>query len=107
MKNSISEIRRLKRMTLAEVAEAAGTTKAQIQKLEKGDRRLTLDRMERIARALGVSVVYLIPCGSSNPGSQKVDDKISSMLNMLSDKDKKMLRQVAEGLFSRASSSRR
>ena len=59
--------------------------------------------MERIARALGVSVVDLIPGGSASSGSQKVDDKISSMLGMLSDKDKKMLLQVAEGLFSRTS----
>ncbi len=107
MKNSIAEIRRLKGMPLSEVAESSNTTKAQIQKLEKGERRLTLEWMERIARALGVSVVDLIPGGSSNSGSQKVDEKISSMLNMMSDKDKKMLLQVAEGLFSRASSSRR
>lgn len=102
MKNRIAQIRQLKGMSLTEVATAASTTKAQIQKLEKGERRLTLDWMERIARALGVSVIDLIPGGASNQGSQKVDDQIISMINMMSDKDKRMLLNVAEGLFSRS-----
>ena len=101
MKNRIAQIRQLKGMSLTEVAAAASTTKAQIQKLEKGERRLTLDWMERIARALGVSVVDLIPSGEAKSGAQKVDVQIMSMVNMLSEKDKRMLLDVAEGLFSR------
>ena len=101
MKNRIAPIRQLKGMSLTEVAAAASTTKAQIQKLEKGERRLTLDWMERIARALGVSVVDLIPSGEAKSGTQKVDGQIMSMVNMLSEKSKRMLLDVAEGLFSR------
>ena len=43
----IAQIRQLKGMSLTEVAAATSTTKSQIQKLEKGERRLTLDWMER------------------------------------------------------------
>lgn len=39
-------------MTLEQVAEKADTSFAQIQKLEKGDRRLTVEWMYRIANAL-------------------------------------------------------
>lgn len=101
MKNRIAQIRQLKGMSLTEVAAAASTTKAQIQKLEKGGRRLTLDWMERIARALGVSVVDLIPSWEAKSGTQKIDGQIMSMVNMLSEKDKRMLLDVAGGLFSR------
>jgi transcriptional regulator with XRE-family HTH domain len=101
MKNRIAQIRQLKGMSLTEVANAASTTKAQIQKLEKGERRLTLDWIERIARALGVSVVDLIPSVEVKSGAQKVDGQIMSMINMLSERDKRMLLDVAEGLFSR------
>ena len=101
MKNRTAQIRQLKGRSLTEVAAAASTTKAQIQKLEKGGRRLTLDWMERIACALGVSVVDLIPNGEAKSGTQKFDGQIMSMVNMLSEKDKRMLLDVAEGLFSR------
>ncbi len=101
MKNRIAQIRQLKGMSLTEVANAASTTKAQIQKLEKGEGRLTLDWIERIARALGVSVVDLIPSVEVKSGAQKVDGQIMSMINMLSERDKRMLLDVAEGLFSR------
>ena len=54
MENNIRRIRQSKGMTLEEVAEAANTSFAQIQKLEKGERRLTIEWMSRIAGALGV-----------------------------------------------------
>lgn len=47
-------------MTLAQTAQGAGTTAAQIMKLENGDRRLTLDWLERLSRALGCHVLDLI-----------------------------------------------
>ncbi len=102
MKNKIAQIRQLKGLSLSEVATAASTTKAQIQKLENGQRRLTLDWVERIARALGVSIVDLLPGGPAKTGAQEVDDQIMSMIGMLSEKDKCMLLEVAEGLFSRS-----
>lgn len=50
--NRIRDIRFERRMTLQQLAEASGTTKSQIDKLEKGQRRLTVDWMARIAKAL-------------------------------------------------------
>ncbi|MFD2205807.1 XRE family transcriptional regulator [Kiloniella antarctica] len=52
MENRIREIRSKKGMTLQQVAEKAGTTKAQVMKLEKGDRRLTDVWMVRLSLAM-------------------------------------------------------
>ncbi|MGE3624419.1 MAG: XRE family transcriptional regulator [Bdellovibrionales bacterium] len=53
MPNRIRELRKARGWTLQQLADATGTTKSQIDKLEKGYRRLTVDWMVRIARPLG------------------------------------------------------
>jgi DNA-binding Xre family transcriptional regulator len=47
-------------LSLQEVATRAGTTKSQIDKLEKGERRLTLDWLTRLGEALGFNVADLL-----------------------------------------------
>lgn len=61
MQNRIGVLRRERGLSLAALAKAAGTTKAQIQKLERGDRRLSLEWMERLADALAVKPSDLLP----------------------------------------------
>ena len=61
MQNRIGVLRRERGLSLAGLAKAAGTTKAQIQKLERGDRRLSLEWMERLAAALQVKPSDLLP----------------------------------------------
>ncbi len=52
MDNRISELRKARGLTMKQLAELVGTSNQQISHLEKGRRRLTLDWMERIAKAL-------------------------------------------------------
>jgi transcriptional regulator with XRE-family HTH domain len=58
--DTIALIRTQKKLTLQTVAERAGTTKSQIHKLEKGERRLTLAWLQRIANALEVPTQTLL-----------------------------------------------
>lgn len=60
MENRIKALRSARKMTQAALAERAGTTQAQINKLEKGERRLTTDWMARLGRARGVPPAALI-----------------------------------------------
>lgn len=53
MPNRIRFWRQQKGWTLQQLADAAGTTRAQIDKLERGTRRLTVDWMVRLAAPLG------------------------------------------------------
>ena len=51
--NRIRAHRRARGWTLQQLADASGTSKSQIDKLEKGERRLTVDWMVRLAHPLG------------------------------------------------------
>ena len=52
--------RRRADLTLEQLARAAGTTAAQISKLEKGERRLTVDWITRLAPLLGIEMADLL-----------------------------------------------
>lgn len=54
MQNRISELRQERGLTLTDLAKKIGVTSQQIGRLEKGERRLTTDWMEKIAFALDV-----------------------------------------------------
>lgn len=65
--NRIRELRERRDMTQDALATAAGTSKMQISRLERGERRLTQNWMERIAAALGVHPAELLPVVRSVP----------------------------------------
>ena len=62
--NRIKEWRRTRGLTLQQLADACGTSKSQIDKLEKGDRRLTVDWMVRLAKPLNCDPRELLPDGA-------------------------------------------
>lgn len=53
--NNIAEIRKAAGMSQTELAEAIGTTLNNLGKLERGDRRLNQDWINKIAKATGVA----------------------------------------------------
>ncbi|MFA5121494.1 S24 family peptidase [Zavarzinia sp.] len=61
MSNRLAEMRRRAGLTQDQLAEAAGTVRSQIVKLERGERRLTVDWMLRLAKPLGCEPKDLLP----------------------------------------------
>jgi|SRR5579859_209299 len=59
--NRLKEFRDLAGFSMQALADRVGTTAPQINKLEKGERRLTLDWMTRLAAALGIEPKDLLP----------------------------------------------
>ena len=59
--NRIKNRRQARGWTLQQLADASGTSKSQIDKLEKGERRLTVDWMVRLAKPLGCDPRELLP----------------------------------------------
>jgi transcriptional regulator with XRE-family HTH domain len=59
--NRIRALRKARSWTLAQLAQEVGMTTGHVQKLEVGERELTLPVMERLAEALGTSVADLLP----------------------------------------------
>ena len=72
MQNRIGILRVEKGLSLTDLARLAGTTKAQIQKLERGERRLSLQWMSRLARALGVKMSDLLPEDTHGPEEREI-----------------------------------
>ena len=59
--NKLREIRKAKKMALKDVAESANTSVQQVQRLERGERRLTVDWVKRLAQAMGVDPAEIVP----------------------------------------------
>jgi transcriptional regulator with XRE-family HTH domain len=100
MQNRIGWLRREKGMSLTALAKAAGTTKAQVQKLERGDRRLSLDWMDRIARALNVKVSDLLPPHMVACQHGPEDREILEIIAHLPSEDRTVLIRIANGLLN-------
>lgn len=60
MTNRIRELRRARGWTTLDLADRIGTTNATISRLETGERRLTVEWMNRIAAAFGVVPANLL-----------------------------------------------
>jgi transcriptional regulator with XRE-family HTH domain len=63
--NRLRVLRLAKGWSLRQLAEAAATSKSQIDKLEKGHRRLTVDWMIRLAQPLACDPRALLPFGDA------------------------------------------
>lgn len=57
---SLKELRLLKKLTQATLAERVGTSQPQIRRLEQGERRMTTEWAEKLAPHLGVDAVDLL-----------------------------------------------
>jgi transcriptional regulator with XRE-family HTH domain len=99
MQNRISILRRQKGVSLTALAKAAGTTKAQIQKLERGDRRLSLDWMDRIAQAMNVKISDLLPADVIACQHGPEDREILEIISQLPPEDRVTLVRIATGLL--------
>src|SRR3569833_4523064 len=99
VKNRIATLRKERGLTLAAVADAAGTTKAQIQKLERGDRRLSLEWMERLAKAMNVKITDLLPVNEIACQHGPAETEILKIIRQLPESDRVVLVQVAKELM--------
>lgn len=67
MENKIKEIRQLRNMTAAKLAELCGTNAVQIYRMESGKRELSFDWLSKISKALNVKPYELIVDNDWNP----------------------------------------
>jgi transcriptional regulator with XRE-family HTH domain len=60
MTSQLRQLRQARGLTMQTLADRVGTSKSQIDKLEKGERRLTLEWMQRLAEGLDCVVTDII-----------------------------------------------
>jgi transcriptional regulator with XRE-family HTH domain len=63
-------LRRAKGMTMRALAEQIGTSQQQVDRLEKGQRRLTLEWLEKLSSALECELMELLPQSQVSAGLQ-------------------------------------
>jgi DNA-binding XRE family transcriptional regulator len=61
MRTRIRELRKLRNLTLQQLADAIGTTAQTVQRLETDNMTVSLDWLEKIAAALNLSIASLLP----------------------------------------------
>lgn len=99
MQNRIGILRLEKGLSLTDLAKAAGTTKAQIQKLERGERRLSLGWMDRLARALDVKISDLLPQDAVTCQHGPEEREILDIVSQLPIEDRVVLVRIANDLL--------
>ena len=82
MRNQIKKYRKSNGLTMKSLADKIGTTASQINKLEKGERRLTADWMQKLAGALGCSPLDLFVDGGGFSHSSNELEAHSRVLNL-------------------------
>jgi repressor LexA len=76
MGNKLKSLRKARTWTHEQAAEAMGVSRGQFIKLERGERRLTLDYINRAAKAFDVRPSDLI--------DQDIDDELSELIELWS-----------------------
>lgn len=79
MNNAIKVLRTRKKWSMQRLADAVGTTKSQIYKLEAGDRRLTAEWMTKIASALGCEMSELLVSAAEDSKGLVVVDVVEEV----------------------------
>ena len=75
--NTIKEIREAKRISQASIAESLGMDRANYNKLEKRDVKMTVEQLLSIAQALDVSVYELV--GGKVPELVEVESNLATI----------------------------
>ena len=76
----VREIRRQAGLTQPELGERAHMAAAEISKIENGRRTPTLETLDRLAQALGVTVISLV---SFDPGRDTRSDLVERIVTRL------------------------
>lgn len=90
IENRIRDIRESKRIKQTEVASALNMDNSQYAKLEKRGNKLSLEQIDAIAKALGVSVAELLDLPFPNSMDKSVD------IETLTSDNKKLIEKIAE-----------
>lgn len=81
--NRIAKLREQRGLTQADLAKLVNSTQPQIQRLERGERRLTEDWMRRIAAALGVDPADLLEMATRASFEDEVEPFLPEALSDL------------------------
>ncbi len=74
--NNIRRWRKQRGLTMQDLAERIGTSQQQIDRLEKGRRRLTVDWLVRLSQGLGCELLDLLPADVASSAPKTMRTKV-------------------------------
>ncbi|WP_296763751.1 helix-turn-helix transcriptional regulator [Sediminimonas sp.] len=99
MKVLIADLRRKTRMTQNALADAVGITRPYLSQIERGDRRMTPELKERIAKALGVDANDLVDVSARG---REDEELLLEAFRQLSDEQQDVWIDMARAALRRA-----
>lgn len=95
--NCIREIRMMKGISAYKLAEMIGTSKDQIEKLQKGERRLTDSWLKRLSEALGCTKAELL---GESPALTPQDMALINLYNALPPEHQETILKLAKDMVA-------
>ena len=89
----IAELRKIRGMTLGELAEKTGVSKPTILRIETGENDTTVGRLIKIAEALGVSPALLL--GERMPELTLIEERLIADYRASDERGKRLVEMVA------------
>ena len=96
MKNNIGLFRKKNGLSMQELAELAGTSQQQIDRLEKGQRRLTADWMEKLSKPLKCKPAELMSFEADTTRQSKVEVANAKVLGAIETHFSNSVREFAD-----------
>lgn len=95
----IHQLRKEKKLTLEELAGKIGAGKSYVWEIENRDQpNPSADRLASIARALEVTVEFLLDDTTATPGEEVLDQAFYRLYGSMNSETKKKLKRIAEAL---------
>ncbi len=96
MENNIQKLRKQKGLTMKDLADLAGTSQQQIDRLEKGTRRITAEWMERLSKALSCRPTDIINFSTPETKPGKVATATATVIGAIETKFSNMVRKFTD-----------
>lgn len=103
--NTIKKIREKRGLMQKEVAAAAGLQASNYSKIEKGERDISIEALDKIAKLFGMTVDEIIHFEGKVPKDVKIEDKTTNeklrLLEQLEDEDKQAVYRIIDGMLTK------
>lgn len=103
---NIKKIREQKGLLQKEVANIAGLHPANYNKTEKGERELSIEAIDKIAKYFGMTIDQIIHYEGDMPTEIKIENKASNekiqMIEQLEEEDKQAIYRIIDGMLTKS-----
>lgn len=102
---NIKKLRAERRLMQKEVANAIGVHPSNYSKMEKGERELGIEVIDKLAKFFGLTINELVHPTSKLPKEVRVEDKTANekvqLISQLDEEDKNAVYRIIDGMLTK------